>query len=92
MWALLGMFFLPALKGNSPIRRFPLLEGVSRSDEGVPVCGAKNVCEADKRVPVSGGKGGPRERWKGPHFAFSQRTFLLLCKRKSVVPLKTQRL
>ena len=28
-----------------------------------------NVCEADKRVPVSGGKGGPRKRWKGLHFA-----------------------
>ena len=34
---------------------------MSRSDEGVPVCGAKNVCEADKRVPVSGGKGVARK-------------------------------
>jgi len=40
-----------------------------------------NVCEADKRVPVSGGKGGPRKRWKGScHSGMSVTTVKALSK------------
>ena len=41
---------LPSLKGR--------VAAVRLTGGFLPVCGAKNVCESDKRVPVSGGKGG----------------------------------
>ncbi len=46
----------PRPKGNSPVRYFPLSEGVPRSDEGVPVLGEKNVPKGQK------GAGLPEEK------------------------------